>query len=601
MRFAFLLHIIRFSFTMILNLKPLIFKLVLSFLILAPSFSHGQLFPQASEVEDKIEIPDDSLGRRTPRGTVSGYFQAVSSNNYERASAYFNLKKSLQNDAQRKRLVSNLQQLLDNSGNLLPYSLLSNDFAGKLDDDLAPEIDVIGTMKVDGEEVKLYVENTAKSGEAPMWLISSSTINLISSAKAIDELPLDKLLPSYLEETVMGGVPIGHWIAIIVMIVLAYYAAKIVFILLIWILKIVWKKSATDPIEGIVKALALPFQIYLGLWLFVILSQEIGISIIVRQKLSNISMIVGIVAFLLLLWRLTDFISGVSRRKMNQHGRVSAVSIILFLRRFIKVAIIVFGVIIILGTIGFDVTAGIAALGIGGIALALGAQKSVENFVGSVTLIADQPIRVGDFCTAAGITGTVEQIGMRSTRIRTQNRTLVTIPNGEFSSASIENFAHRDKFLMKTLLGLRYETTPDQIRFLLVEIRKILYSHPMVNNDPARVRFVSLGSSSLDLEVFVYINAPDYDTFLEVQEDIYLRIMDTVASSGTDFAFPSQTLYFAKDSGLSTENGKAAEERVKNWIKDNDMQLPKFDENRISQINDSIEYPPKGSTGNKKP
>lgn len=586
---------------MIMNLKPLIFKIVLSFLILAPSFSYGQLFPQASEVEDKLEIPDDSLGRRTPRGTVSGYFQAVSNNNYERASAYFNLKKSLRNDAQRKRLVSNLQQLLDNSGNVLPYSLLSNDFAGKLDDDLAPEIDFIGTMKVDGQEVKLYVENTAKSGEAPMWLISSATINLISSAKAIDELPLDKLLPSYLEETVMGGVPIGHWIAIIVMIVLAYYAAKIIFILLIWALKIAWKKSGTDPIEGIVKALALPFQIYLGLWLFVILSQEIGISIIVRQKLSNISMIVGIVAFLLLLWRLTDFISGVSRRKMNQHGRVSAVSIILFLRRFIKVAIVVFGVIIILGTIGFDVTAGIAALGIGGIALALGAQKSVENFAGSVTLIADQPIRVGDFCTAAGITGTVEQIGMRSTRIRTQNRTLVTIPNGDFSSANIENFAHRDKFLMKTLLGLRYETTPDQIRFLLVEIRKILYSHPMVNNDPARVRFVSLGSSSLDLEIFVYINALDYDTFLEVQEDIYLRIMDTVASSGTDFAFPSQTLYFAKDSGLSTENGKAAEERVKNWIKDNDMQLPKFDENRINQINDSIEYPPKGSAGSNKP
>ena len=565
--------------------------------IISTSNVAAQIFPSTSDVKEAItpEFPEDSLGRRTPRGAVSGYFQAVGNKNYQRASQYFNLKRSRRSERERERLVLTFQKLLDKSGNIFPYSLLNNTNAGKSDDDLSNELDYVGTMTVNGANVKLLVENVAKADEPPLWLFSSSTVNEISSAKVSNDLLLDRFLPKYLEEKTLGGVPLGHWIAMLVMIFLSYYFAKVVFLILIWILRLLWKKSATDPIEGVVKALALPFQIYLAVLVFVVFSKEIGISIIVRQKLSTFTLIVGIVAFLILLWRLTDFIGSYSRRRMNFQGRVSAVSIILFLRRFIKIAIVVFGGIIILSTLGFDVTAGVAALGIGGIALALGAQKTMENFVGSVTLIADQPIRVGDFCSVAGITGTVEQIGMRSTRIRTQNRTIVTIPNGEFSSSKIENFATRDRFLLRSTFGLRYETTPDQMRYLLVEIRKTLYAHPMVNNDPARVRFISIGKSTLDLEIFAYINAVDYDNFLEVQEDLLLRFMDIVAESGTDFAFPSQTLYFAKDSGTSRENTEAAEQKVQDWRDQNEMQLPKFDENRINEIQDSIEYPPKGS------
>lgn len=571
--------------------------LLFSFVLLSSPVATAQIFPTASETKEALapEYPEDSLGRRTPRGTVSGYFQAVGSKNYQRASQFFNVKKSRRSAQQREKLVITFQKLLDKSGNIFPYSLLNNSGAGKSDDDLSQELDYVGTMVVNGNNVKILVENVSKADEAPLWLFSSSTVNDILAAKVSDDLLLDQFLPQYLKEKTLAGVPLGHWIAMLIMLFLSYYFAKFVIFLLIWILRVVWKKSATDPIEGVVKALALPFQIYLAVLVFVVFSKEIGISIIVRQKLSTITLIVGIVAFLILLWRLTDFIGSYSRRKMNFQGRVSAVSIILFLRRFIKIAIVVFGAISILSTLGFDVTAGIAALGIGGIALALGAQKTVENFVGSVTLIADQPIRVGDFCSVSGITGTVEQIGMRSTRIRTQNRTIVTIPNGEFSSSKIENFAPRDRFLMRSTFGLRYETTPDQMRFLLVEIRKLLYAHPMVNNDPARVRFINIGKSTLDLEVFAYINAVDYDNFLEVQEDLLLRFMDTVAESGTDFAFPSQTLYFAKDGGTSAENTVATEQRVAEWRTKNEMQLPKFDEQKINEIQDTLDYPPKGS------
>ena len=281
---------------------------------------------------------------------------------------------------------------------------------------------------------------------------------------------------------------------------------------------------------------------------------------------------------------------------MELRSNPSGLSVILFLERAAKIALVIFGIIAILSTFGIDITTGLAALGIGGIALALGAQKTVENFVGSVTLIADRPIRVGDFCRVGQITGTIEKIGIRSTNIRTLDRTLVTIPNGLFSSETIENFAFRDKFRMISTLNFRYESSPDQIRYLLAEFRKILYSHPKVYEEPSRVRFVNFGAHSLDIEIFAYIVADNNNEFLEIREDIMLRIMEVVKQSGTGFAFPSQTLYFAKDDGLDKENSKSTDETVEQWRVKKEMPLPRFTEEQIDNLKNKIDYPPEGSS-----
>src|SRR5690606_27899367 len=168
--------------------------------------------------------------------------------------------------------------------------------------------------------------------------------------------------------------------------------------LLFLILRTIWKKARNEPVSGIIRAFSVPFQLYLAVWLYILLSQEAGLSIILRQRFSGIVMIILVVAFVLLLWRLSDFIGNISKRKMADKGNFSGVSVILFLQRAAKLAIIIFGGITILLNLGYDVTTGLAALGIGGLALALGAQKTIENFVGSVSLITDQPVRVGDFC-----------------------------------------------------------------------------------------------------------------------------------------------------------------------------------------------------------
>lgn len=564
-----------------------------------PVFS--QVFPDTTSEQEETpvqEFPDDTLNRRTPRGAVNGFIKAVADQNYPRAGRYLNLDGNAEGEEEIEELIQTFQRLLDRGGQIMPYSWLSTDPGGRTDDDLPPELDRVGTVTIDGESVDLFVEQTTGPEGGPLWLISSQTVEAISAADIEDDLVVERILPDYLQDTTWSGIPVGHWLLMVLLIFPAYFVAWIIVRSIKYLIKLVWAKARTEPTAGIIYAFALPIRIYLAVWLFIILTQQLGISILLRQRLSGTTIIIGMVAILLLLWRLTDYVSIFSKRQMSMRGKASMVSVILFLRRVIKIAIVIFGVIAILGAIGVDVTTGLAALGIGGIALALGAQKTVENFVGSVTLIADQPVRVGDFCKVGDTVGTVESIGMRSTRIRTNDRTIVTIPNGEFSSNKIENYAHRDRFLFHKVINLRYETTPDQIRYLLVELRKILYSHPVVDPNPARIRFQGFGDSSLDLEIFCFITADGFDQYLEVKEDLYLRMMDVVAESGTDFAFPSQTLYFAKDQGVSQEKMRMAEETVKQWKENQEMQIPKFDPEKIQEMKNALNYPPEGSSGN---
>jgi len=569
-----------------------------------PQVMHAQLLGTAQTKDAETppkEIEADSLGRRTPRGTFEGFFKAMSEQNYARAGQFLTLKKSQRRASQTQRIVTTFQRLLDQSGNLVPTAFISNKPTGRTDDDdLEANVDVIGTVTANGQVITLYVENNQPADKPPLWLFSAETVDDIAAVTVGEDLLVDRILPASLKERRLGGVPVGHWLAVVVLVLLAYIIAWVIIAIISFIISRLWKKDNREKTDAIIGALQLPLRLYLAMWLFVAFSQQVGISIIVRQRFSYITVTVGIVAFLILLWRLTDFISTYSQKRMTLRKRISAISVILFLRRMAKAAIVVIGIIAILGAVGFDVTTWVAALGIGGIALALGAQKTMENFVGSVTLIADQPVRVGDFCKVGDITGTVESIGMRSTRLRTGERTVVTIPNGQFSSANIENYAHRDRFLFAPIFEFRMETTPDQLRFLLVEIRTLLYSHASVNPDPAKVRFTGLTANGYKIEVWAYVEALNFDVSQEIEEDLLLRILDIVAASGTDFAYPSQTLYMARDNGTDVEKTAQAANKIKDWVTNNELQLPQFDPEHIEKLKGTIKYPPEGSVVGKK-
>ena len=255
-----------------------------------------------------------------------------------------------------------------------------------------------------------------------------------------------------------------------------------------------------------------------------------------------------------------------------------------------------------LAEIGVPVVPVAAALGVGGLAVALAAQPTLENLIASLTLYLDRPLKVGDFCrygedpsTGWLRIGTVEEIGLRSTRLRGIDRTVTTIPNADFAKLQLINLTERDRMLLRTTISLRYETTPEQLRFVLAKLREMLLGHPKITVVPARVRFTGFGDYSLNVEIFAYADTPDWNQFLGIQEDINLRIMDIVKEAGTGFAFPSQTNYFARDGGLSKERTEAAEEEVQAWRSDGTLPFPEFSQEHRERVLDTLAYPPEGA------
>lgn len=297
---------------------------------------------------------------------------------------------------------------------------------------------------------------------------------------------------------------------------------------------------------------------------------------------------------LIALWfsfRLTDAVITIRISKLKGEARISASQILPLVRRVAKILFTLLIALFVLQNYGVDIGALLAGLGIGGLAIALAGQKTVENLFGGITLFLDQPIKVGEVCKFNDTLGIIEDIGLRSTRIRTLDRTVITLPNAAFSEMQIENYTRRDMIRFYTVLGLRYETTPDQMRYVLVELRKLLLAHPKVSEDPARVRLINFGSHSLDVEVYSYIDTSDWNEFLAVREDLMLRIMDIINSSGTDFAFPSQTLYMERGSGIDEQKTKTAEENVKKWQNEGKTYLPDMEEEEIKKIQNTIKYP----------
>ena len=239
----------------------------------------------------------------------------------------------------------------------------------------------------------------------------------------------------------------------------------------------------------------------------------------------------------------------------------------------------------------------LAGLGVGGLAIALAVRPTLENLIGGFILFMDKPVRVGDLCRFGDEFGFVEKIGLRSTRIRKYEDSIVTVPNAQFSQLQLENLSSRTKILFRVTIGLRYETTSEQLRFVLAQLRKMLVGHPMVSQEDLRVRFRRFDEYSLGIDVYAYVRTNDRPEYWAIREDLNLRIMDIVKEAGTSFAFPSQTAYFTQDSGLDAGKSREAETQVKDWRANGKLPFPEFDRAEQMEMEDTLEYPPKGSPG----
>ena len=261
-----------------------------------------------------------------------------------------------------------------------------------------------------------------------------------------------------------------------------------------------------------------------------------------------------------------------------------------------RIGLLIGGGVLLAHLLSLPVAGVLAGLGIGGLAVALAAQPTLMNMLAGFTLYADRPVSVGDFCRFGDTMGTVEHIGLRSTRLRTLDRTVISVPNAQFLDLQLENYARRDRMRFNTVLQLRYETTPDQMRYVLAGLRRLLIAHPMVLPDPLRVRFTGFGGHSLDIEVFSYITTGDLDEFCAAREDVLLRIMALVDEAGAQFAFPAMVQYRAEDTPPDAQRTARAEAAVADWRAAEDLPFPDFDWQEKASLSNTLDWPPEGST-----
>jgi MscS family membrane protein len=535
--------------------------------------------------------PEDPYDRGTPRGAVEGFLTAGRADDWERAAEYLDLRhlRAAEREERGPTLARDLKGVLDRTL-WVELAELSQDPDGLRDDGLPTQRDLVGRIDAVQPPVPVYVERVRRDDGVRIWKISSTTLREVPAlTERFGDGPLAEYLPELFLTWSFLEIRLWQWIGLLILISAAALASVMIAWVATRILSPVWRR-----IPG-TQVMITPLAALIGIGCFSGWRLLLGLSLPAEHAVGGLIRIGVVLALTWMGFRLVNAAEDALAGRASRLGNPAAAAMLTMGRRAAKTLVLLIALLAVLQNLGVNITALVAGLGVGGLAVALAAQKSLENLFGGITIVADQPVRVGDFCRFGDQVGTVEDIGLRSTRVRTLDRTVVTIPNAEFSSLQLENFAARDRFWWKPKLGLRYETTPDQMRWVLVEVRKLLYSHPRVDPDPARVRFVSFGDYSLDIEIFAYIHAADFSEYLEIGEDLNLRIMEIIANAGTGFAFPSQTLYVAKDEGPDVDATRRSESQVADWRAHDALPLPGFPPDRIRELGGSLDYPPKGS------
>lgn len=536
------------SFISLKTKKPLMitvffFAMLLS--VLSVVFSHKALAAEANilgvggQTEEVVNtsVPD-SFGRDTPRHTVQGFIKALGDNDYLLASNYLNLSKS----DNPTTVVRQFKQALDAGGRFQPDLQINNTPEGNLSDQLPPSQENVGVINVGDKSVPLVLERVASKQGEQYWQFSNDTL---SSIPEVIENYQPTLVSRYTIDSLDGkklfGYQISDILAALAIIVSSFIFTYIVVWLLYYLLKLIYPRlrGETLPLPNNV---ILPLTVVITALILAEVMVYAGISVTLREPIKRFTDIASWVATTWLLLRVIDSIFTRAVNLSYKKNYTERVSILGLMRKVVKALLLIFAVIVIFGNLGFDLTTGIAALGVGGLALALGAQKTIENLVGSVVVVADSPVRIGDYCSFGNQAGTVIDIGIRSSRVRTLNRTIVTVPNSDFSSMQIENYTSRDMFHFLHNLYIKRNADIDVVFKMVKKLDQFLDEHELTNQEWNQANISELRQDCYVIQLRAYINAVDSIEFYRKQDDLLVDVLTLVKKYDVEHALPTQQL-----------------------------------------------------------
>jgi len=490
--------------------------------------------------EEPVAGPYDEFNRSTPRASLLALAIAIKEQDFERAVNYLDLRNlpfSIEKELDGEELVRKLVIVAKRAMNI-DIEEMSNEPKGHLDDSLPSYRDRITTVKTKNGPVDILMQRIPRGDGVFIWKISNATVALIP---VLDEEfgygvignKLSQVFPHY----TIFGFEIWQLVMLIGLLIAAIIVAYVTTFIVIKILS----RNQRFNQQRLQKFIIGPLRFLIMVLMFRSTFHMIAPSLTARALFEARTFL--IIAIYWILLGVVDLIMLRLADRMRRNGQQDAAVLLKPAATGIKLTITLIAVIAWMDNLGYEVTTILAGLGVGGIAIALASQKSLENLIGSITIYASQPVHVGDFCRFGTTFGTVEEIGLRSTQIRTVARTIVHIPNALFASGEIENLTQRDKILYRTRLRLSYEDTPDQVKQVLHKVRELIEQHEFIDETDSRIRFLEFGEYAQELELFVYIKTKVFSEYLEHREDINLKINDIVEAVGVKLVIPARTSY----------------------------------------------------------
>lgn len=480
--------------------------------------------------------PGDPLGRENPRSAVTNFLKACQANQFQRASQYLDLRNIPARIRPQRgvELAKDLEAILNSDAQFDPLRITQR-AEGSQADPNDPNSELIGSISRDGRMVPLTLEHIQLSPTEQVWLFSAQTVSEIPSlTPTVTQSAIESRLPAFLVKNLLLDTPIWKWLALIAVALIVI----VIFRLAAHVLALVAGKlriRSMDPRRwSWIAAILDPAIVFSAVLVFRVVEGFLDPAALSRLYINRFLLLVVVASFAWGFVNLVDVFMNRLDRILNSKQRIVSQSLIYLGRRFFKLLIVCFAAITILSNWGYDMTTILAGLGVGGIAVALAAQSTIANVFGGVSVIGDAPVTVGDFGNFGGVIGTVDDIGMRSTRIRTLNRTIVSIPNASFAGINLENYSVRDKILFNPTLQIKRATPKDKIRQAMGGIQDALGKNKMVQLGPTPVRLSSLSTASFAMEIFAYVLTPDINEFYKIQAELFMTIDDVLTGAGVD-------------------------------------------------------------------
>jgi MscS family membrane protein len=497
--------------------------------------------------EPQTEASDDPLGRGTPRGTVLGFFKAVGKEDYDEAAGYLDTK---QKGDLAQKLAQELKTILDKEG-----SIDIKNLSRRPEGDAAssqPNRYLAGVVTSSSGKVEIWLDRVKRGDDPPIWLFSRETLKQIPDL--YDEIDttssIEHSMPDWLKLKVLW-MPLWHWLGLLIAIPLVVLLASLLVRLLGKVMDPVAARLWGAAGANQSKRLAGPLRLLL-LGILLVISGMYSRTALSRSLWNELGKVLIMFGITWLFMKIIGLLSVITVSRLKKKQAYDQIALAGLVGRLSQITALIIGIFVVLHMAGVNLTAALTGLGIGGLAVAFAAQKTIENLFGGITITSDRPVRIGDACKIGDVVGEVVDIGLRSTRVRTADRTIITIPNAQLATSNLENYALRDKFLFHPVLSLTHQTTAGQMQTVLGNIRKLLDKHPDVESSTARVRFIAVRAGSFDVEIFAYVVGSDFNKYLAVQEELLLEMLGIVESAGTALALPTQVTHLISDRSAGT-------------------------------------------------